>query len=147
MLLLYNYVLNSFKLWVRVKFILLGCVNDTQFLSAGAVGHVYRINWYIAVKIPLAEGQGDLSHENAILDELDREPHCTEIVQSFLRLPTANFMAFYSGGTLEQHLGIYQIRHEINGDQVILVRRKESTHLVYRWMREVRHWINDLLHD
>jgi hypothetical protein len=85
----------------------------------------------IAVKIPTAEEQEDLSHENAVLDELDRVPRCAEIVQSFLRLPTANFMAFYSGGTLEQRL-----RHEINNDQVISVRRKESTHLVYRWMRE-----------
>ena len=125
-----------FKFWRRIKFFP-GCVSDPQFLSAGAVGYVYRVNRCIAVKIPVAEGQEDFNHEKAVLDELDREPRCAEIVQSFLRLPTANFMAFYSGGTLEQRLRIYQIRHEINDDHVISVRHKESTHLVYRWMREL----------
>jgi hypothetical protein len=114
-----------FTFWRRIKSLLLDCVNDPQFLSAGAVGHVYRIKRCIAVKIPVAEGQEDFSHENAVLDELDREPRCAEIVQSFLRLPRANFMAFYSGGTLDQPLRIYQIKHEINDDQVILVRHKE----------------------
>ena len=46
-------------------------------------------------------------------------------------------MTFYSGGTLEQRLRIHQIRHEINNDQVISVRRKEPTHLIHRWMRHL----------
>ena len=45
-------------------------------------------------------------------------------------------MAFCSGGTLEHRLRTYQIRHEINDNQVISVRRKESTHIVHQWMRE-----------
>jgi hypothetical protein len=36
------------------------------------------------------------------------------------------------GGTLEQHLRIYQIRHEVDNDQSISVRRKEPTHLIHR---------------
>src|SRR5271168_1257479 len=55
-----------------------------------------------SLKIPVAEGHEDFGHENVILDKLSREPCCADIVQSFLRLPTANFMAFYSGGTLDQ---------------------------------------------
>jgi hypothetical protein len=66
-------------------------------------------NRCIAVKVPVPEGYGDFNHENTVLDELDREPRCADIVQSFLRLPMAKFMAFYSGGTLEQRLRIHQI--------------------------------------
>jgi hypothetical protein len=79
------------KICRRIKFkIPLGHVKDPQFLSAGAVGYVYRTNWCIAVKIPAAEGQEDFIHENAILDELDGEPRCAEIVQSFLRFAQNN---------------------------------------------------------
>jgi serine/threonine protein kinase len=108
-----------------------------QFLSAGAVGQVYRVNQCIAVKVPVPEGDEDFEHENAVLDELCREPCCADIAQSFLRMPRANFMAFYSGGNLEQRLRIHQIRHEINSDQVISVRRKEPTHLIRRWIRQL----------
>jgi hypothetical protein len=80
----------------------------------------------------MPEGYEDFNHKNAVLDELGREPYYADIIQSFLRMPTANFMAFYSGGTLEQRLRIHQIRHEINNDQVISVRRKEPTHLIHR---------------
>src|SRR5271168_1340713 len=110
---------------------------DPQFLSAGAVGQVYRINRCIAVKVPIPEGYEDFNHENTVLDELDREPRCADIVQSFFRLPTANFMAFYSGGTLEQRLRTHQIRDKINNDQVISVQRKEPAHLIHRWMRQL----------
>jgi serine/threonine protein kinase len=111
--------------------------NDPQFLSAGAVGRVYRVNQCIAVKVPVPEEDEDFKHENAVLDELGREPCCADIVQSFLRMPTANFMAFYSGGTLEQRLRAHQIRHEVNNGQVVSVRCKEPTHLIHRWMRQL----------
>jgi len=70
------------------------------------------------------EDYEDSSYENTVLHELDRDPRCADIVQSFLCLPTAKFMAFYIGGTLEQRLRICQIRDEINDDQVISVQRK-----------------------
>jgi hypothetical protein len=35
----------------------LGCVKDLEFLSAAAVGEVYRVNRCTAVKIPIAEGE------------------------------------------------------------------------------------------
>jgi serine/threonine protein kinase len=128
----------SSQFWRRIKAELLRArVNDPQFLSAGAVGHVYRINRCIAVKVPVGESYEDFSHENTVLDELDQEPRCADIVQSFLRLPTANFMAFYSGGTLEERLRIHQIRDGINDDQVISVQRKYPKHLIHRWMRQL----------
>ena len=54
-------------------------IKDPQFLSAGAVGQVFPINRCIAVKIPMAEGYEEFSHENTILDELDRQPRCADI--------------------------------------------------------------------
>ena len=81
--------------------------NDPQFLSKGAVSYIYRVNRRIAVKIPVTEEHKEFRHENTILDELDREPRYTDVIQSFLRLPNTNFMVFYSGGTLEQRLRAY----------------------------------------
>jgi len=83
----------------------------------------------------VGEGYEDFNHENTVLDELDQEPRCADIIQGFLCLPNANFMAFYSSGTLEQRLRIYQIKDDINNDQVISVRRRYLIYLIHRWMR------------
>src|SRR2546421_221778 len=69
-------------------------VKDPKFLSISAVDQMYRINRCIAVKISMPEEYEDFNHENIILNEFDQELHYADIIQSFLRLPIANFMAF-----------------------------------------------------
>lgn len=123
-------------------------ISSRHFLSLGAVGWVYKINDRIALKYPRQPGCAKFAHEIKMFDILERHSPPPDIVQSFLRVPEGNFLAFLSGGTLDQRLRANQIR---DGDgpwgRVVKVSKKEPMHLVERWIMELSNaaaWLESL---
>ncbi|KAG9230596.1 serine/threonine protein kinase [Amylocarpus encephaloides] len=87
-------------------------VSRREFISLGAVGWVHKINNHIVLKSPREEDYDKFTHENKFYSILELHPPCPDLPQSFLRVPTGNFLAFYSGGTLDERLREHQIRDE-----------------------------------
>jgi serine/threonine protein kinase len=75
------------------------------------------------------------SRENKIYDLFERHEPCPYIVQSFLRLPNANFMAFLSGGSLEKRLRSNQRRNERN--EFLGVLKTEPIQKIERWAMDL----------
>lgn len=75
-----------------------------RFLSIGTVGFVYEINSSVVLKYPRDQKDECFSREIEIYDIFERYSPCPDIVQSFLRVPEGNFLAYLSGGTLEQRV-------------------------------------------
>ncbi|UPK95140.1 hypothetical protein LCI18_006075 [Fusarium solani-melongenae] len=110
-------------------------ISRHEFLSLGATGWVYQINIDIALKYPWNLASADLAQENSIYDDFEKHEPCPHAIQSFLRLPNANFMPFLSGGYLQQRLESNQRlddRHNFLG-----VLRLEPTQTVERWAAEL----------
>jgi atypical protein kinase C zeta type len=71
-----------------------------------------------------------------MFDLFENHPPCPHIIQSFLRLPNANFLALMSGGSLDDRLRSHQIRDGHLG-KVFRVDKTEPAELVERWLREL----------
>lgn len=111
-------------------------ISAYHFLSRGAVGWVYRINERIVLKYAREPGCEAFARENRTYDLFAEHTPCPFVVQSFLRLQDANFLAYMSGGSLEDRLRSRQIRDEDSG-KVLRVEEKEPLALVGRWLREL----------
>lgn len=113
-------------------------ISAYRFLSLGAVGWVYQINDRIAVKYARERGSAEFAAENTMFDlfAATKHPPCPHVVQSFLRLPDVNLLAFMSGGSLEDRLRSHQVRHDFYG-KVLRVEETESPELVARWLGEL----------
>ncbi|KAI0096182.1 kinase domain-containing protein [Hypoxylon sp. NC0597] len=106
-------------------------VSASRFLSLGATGWVFQINDHIALKY--ASTPGSISFENDMFNLFEKHTPCPYVIQSFLRLPNANFLAFMSGGSLDARLRSYQIRNEPFG-KVLEVVKTEPVTLVGQWL-------------
>ena len=109
---------------------------EPKLLSFGAVGIVYQVTHDIAVKRAFADDDKGIQNEYRIYDLLDNMPCCPNLIRSFYRVPSANFLQYLSGGTLDQRLRQHQIRDPVN-DRVIRVKDYEPQSLTWRWMAEL----------
>jgi atypical protein kinase C zeta type len=89
-------------------------VSAYKFLSLGATGWVYQIGDDFVLKYARAQRSEAFAWESKIYDIFEKHDPCPYVVQSFLRLPNANFLAFLSGGSLEKWLRTNQRRNERN---------------------------------
>lgn len=113
-------------------------ISQYCFVSTGAVGWVYKINDRIALKFPRIPGCTKFGHEIEIFDVFENATPCPDIVQSFLRVPAGNFLAFLSGGNLDQRLRANQIRESDEPySRVLQITKKEPTNVVERWAMEL----------
>ena len=120
--------------------ILLGCtmteILQPKLLSWGSVGIVYKVTEHIAVKRAFVDDNKGVRNEYRIYDFFDSVPKCPNLVQSFYRIPSANFLQYLSGGTLDERLRRHQKRDPVT-DLVSEVTYKEGEKLVWRWMAEL----------
>ena len=108
-------------------------VSRGEFISLGAVGWVHKINDHVVLKSPREEDCHKFTHENKFYGILELHPPSPDLTQSFLRVPMGNFLAFYSGGTLDERLREHQIRDEgPHGGSLIKVKKREPLALVER---------------
>jgi len=107
-----------------------------KLLSIGAVGIVYQVTNDIAIKRAFADDDSGIQNEYRVYDLLDRMPSCPNLVRSFYRIPSANFLQYFSGGTLDRRLRRHQIRDPIN-DRVTGIKNYEAQSLIWRWMAEL----------
>jgi len=110
-------------------------VSAHKFLSLGAAGWVYQIDDNIALKYAKDPGGEAFARESEIYDIFETYDPCPYVVQSFLRLPNANFLAFMSGGSLGKRLRANQCRNERN--EFLGVSKKEPSQTVERWIMEL----------
>ncbi|KAJ8132469.1 hypothetical protein O1611_g1161 [Lasiodiplodia mahajangana] len=113
-----------------------GKISAYRFLSRGAIGWVYQINDRIALKFAREPDSEEFAKENDMFDIFEKHPPCPHVIQSFLRLPNANFLAFMSGGSLDDRLKSHQIRDGHFG-KVLRVDKIEPVELVEQWLREL----------
>lgn len=109
---------------------------EPKLLSFGGVGIVYQVTNDIVVKRAFADDDEGIQNEYRIYDLLDKMPYCPNLVRSFYRVPSANFLQHLSGGTLDQRLRQHQVRDPANG-RVIGVKNYEPQSLIWRWMAEL----------
>jgi serine/threonine protein kinase len=123
-------------------------VSRGEFVSLGAVGWVHKINDHIVLKSPREDDCEKFAHENRIYDAFELHLPCPDITQSFLRVPAGNFLAFCSGGTLDERLRRHQTRDAgPHGGSLIEVKEREPLHLVERWIMELSNaaaWLESL---
>lgn len=110
-------------------------ISKHKLLSLGATGWVYQIDTDVALKYPRDPASGDLVQENNIYDELEKHSPSPHEIQSFLRLPNANFMPFLSGGSLQQRLEANQ--HLDDRHNFVSVLKLEPMETVERWAAEL----------
>ncbi|KAE9970805.1 hypothetical protein EG328_006070 [Venturia inaequalis] len=119
-----------------------------EFISLGAVGWVHKVNGRIALKSPREDNCDEFAHENKMYEIFGSHFPCPDLSHSFLRVPTGNFLALYTGGTLEERLRGHQNRSEGPGGGIIMeVKQKESISLVERWIMELSNaaaWLESL---
>ena len=109
---------------------------EPKLLNFGGVGIVYQVTNDIAVKRAFADDNEGIHNEYRIYDILDSMPYCPNLVRSFHRIPSANFLQYFSGGTLDQRLRQHQMRDPAS-DRVIGVNYCEPQSLIWRWMTEL----------
>ncbi|KAI1469059.1 kinase domain-containing protein [Daldinia caldariorum] len=109
-------------------------VSASRFLSLGSTGLVYQITSHIALKYACTSGS--TTFENEMFDLFEKHTPCPHVIQSFLRLPNANFLALMSGGSLDARLRSYQIRKDPFG-KVLEVSKTEPITLVKQWLMEL----------
>lgn len=107
-----------------------------ELLSGGAVGWVYKINDCIALKYPTYPNSEGFKKETAFFDILEKHEPCPDIIQSFLRVPEGNFLAFMGGGSLHERLQASQ-RRSNDGTKVEEVTGTAPADLVKQWLMEV----------
>ena len=93
-------------------------LNEPKLLSFGSVGIVYQVTNDIAAKRAFADNNEGIQNEYRIYDVLDSLLYCPNLSRSFYRIPSANFLQYLSGGTVDQRLRQHQIRDPSN-DRVI----------------------------
>ncbi|KAI1135643.1 kinase domain-containing protein [Hypoxylon sp. FL0543] len=113
-----------------------GKISSQQLLSGGATGWVYQINDRVVLKYAVKPGSEEFARENNMFDLFEKHPPHPHVIQSFLRLPNANFLAFMSGGSLDARLRSNQIRDGYFG-KVLRVVKTEPVELVKRWLKEL----------
>jgi serine/threonine protein kinase len=106
-----------------------------RFLSLGATGWVYQIDDDIVLKYARAERSEAFARESKTYDIFEKHNPCPYVVQSFLRLPNANFLAFLSGGSLEKRLRANQRRNERN--EFLGVLKTEPIQTIERWVMDL----------
>ncbi|MCJ1254555.1 hypothetical protein MMC24_002370 [Lignoscripta atroalba] len=117
-----------------------------ELLSWGEVGIVYKVTKNIVLKRPIEDDNPHIRNECSVFDLLETHPPCPNLIQSFFRLPTANFLQFIGGGTLEERLRARQTKDPSTG-QVLKVEATEPQHLIIRWMTELSNaaaWLESL---
>ena len=114
----------------------MAALGEPRLLTFGNVGIVYQITDAIAVKRAFADGNEGIHNEYRIYDMLESLPSCPNLVRSFYRIPSANFLQYLGGGTIDQRLRQHQTRDPAN-DRVVHVRDREPEWLVRRWMAEL----------
>ncbi|KAI4165349.1 MAG: hypothetical protein LQ342_001217 [Letrouitia transgressa] len=107
-----------------------------KLLGWGSVGIVYRVIETVAVKRAFKDNNDGVRNEYGIYDLLDRYPSYPNIVRSIYRIPSANFLQYMSGGTLDERLRKRQTRDPIRG-LVTKVNHVEPAALIWRWMAEL----------
>jgi atypical protein kinase C zeta type len=110
------------------------CLSFYELLSGGAVGWVYKINDRVALKYTTDPNDKRFKNEIAFFDILEKHEPCPDIVQSFLRVPTGNFLSFMSCGSLHQRLQSHQLR---NADGTIQVTGREPDYLIAWWLAQL----------
>lgn len=113
-----------------------GKISNYEFIALGAIGCVYQLSARIAIKFTLEPGAEELTKENSMFDLFEKHAPCPHVVQSFLRIPGANFLAFMSGGSLYIRLRSRQVRDGPFG-KVLRVEKTEPVELVGRWPGEL----------
>lgn len=113
-----------------------GKISAYRFLSRGAIGWVCQITDRIALKYARELDSEGFAKENDMFDLFEKHQPCPHVIQSFLRLPNANFLAFMSGGSLDDRLKSHQIREGHFG-KVLRVDKLEPIELVEQWLREL----------
>lgn len=112
----------------------------TGLISLGAIGYVAKVNDRIAVKTLRRDDKitrKQFAVELGIYDFLEAQtPICPDISRSFLRLPTANFLALCSGGSLFTRLHQHQSRNS-DTDRLLKVNTTEPTELIELWIMEL----------
>jgi len=123
-------------------------ISSCRFLSLGAVGWVHRIGDCIVLKYPRQPGCENFAREIEMYDIFEKHTPCPDIVQSFLRVPAGNFLAFLRRGTLDQRLRAHQIRDDQGrGSKVLKVSKTEPLFLIERWIMELSNaaaWLESL---
>lgn len=115
-----------------------GLLSCYKMLHAGATGWVYKIDDRIAVKYcsePDKDYEG-LKREMAFFDILEKHEPCPDIIQSFLRVPRANFLALMSGGSLHTRLEAHQKRSD-DRLRVLEVTWTASDGQIKQWLMEL----------
>ena len=107
-----------------------------ELLSGGAVGWVYKINDHIAVKYTTDPDSEGFRKEVAFFDILEKHEPCPDIIQSFLRVPQGNFLAFMSCGSLHERLEAHQRRSD-DGIRVEQVTGAVPENLIKQWFTEL----------
>lgn len=119
---------------------------EPRLLSFGSAGLVYQVTDDIAVKRAFADDNEGIHNEYRIYDVLDSMPYCPNLVRSFYRVPSANFLQYLSGGTVDQRFRQHQIR-DPSSDRVVEVTKSEPKSLIWRWMAELANaiaWLESL---
>ncbi|KAL9123565.1 MAG: hypothetical protein Q9217_007013 [Psora testacea] len=111
-------------------------LGEPTLLNFGSVGVVYQLTNDIAVKRAFADDNEGIHNEYRIYDMLDSMPYCPNLVRSYYRIPSANFLQYLSGGTVDQRLRQHQVR-DPSSDRVIGVKKCEPQSLIRRWMAEL----------
>ena len=107
-----------------------------ELLSGGAVGWVYKINDQVALKYPTHPDSEGFKKEMAFFDILERHEPCPGIIQSFLRVPEGNFLAFMGCGSLHERLQAHQRRSD-DGTKVEEITGTIPADLIKQWLMEV----------
>jgi serine/threonine protein kinase len=110
-------------------------ISGYKFLSLGATGWVYQLDDEIVLKYARAQRSEAFSRESRTYDLLEKHEPCPYIVQSFLRLPNANFLPFLSGGSLEKRLRSNQLRNKRN--EFLGVLKTEPIQKTERWAMDL----------
>ncbi len=71
--------------------------DEPKLLNFDGVGIVYQRAF--------ADDNKGIHKEYRIYDILDSMPYCPNLVRSFYRIPSANFLQYFSGGTLSNDFG------------------------------------------
>lgn len=88
------------------------------------------------MKYPAQADSEGFKKEIAFFDILEKHEPCPDIIQSFLRVPEGNFLAFMSCGSLQQRLQGHQRRTD-DGGRVLEVTETEPEGLARQWLMEI----------
>ncbi|RMJ13689.1 hypothetical protein CDV36_006607 [Fusarium kuroshium] len=97
--------------------------------------HKYMIDTDTALKYPRDPTTANLVQENKIYDDFEKHEPSPYVIQSFLRLPNANFMPFLSGGSLQKRLESNQRLDDRHNFLSVL--RLEPMAKIERWAAEL----------